>query len=396
MAQVAIAAAHGREHPVIAAWLARHDLPLAGYPPYPGRVLCSALTSNDSRRVVREKLRKYLPAGSKWRNEHGDGEAEVQLPAWGGHRGGVIVCKSNDQGRRAYQGDEFDVILLDEEHDQDVYRECLMRLGRRRWRAGWIGLFMTPLNGLTWVHEDFVGRPLAGNVATWLHGADNPHADQRRRAQLLAQYGEHERAARDRGEFRALEGRVYPAWRRDLHVAEPPPPPDGAEWYAAIDWGTRNPTAYLLAYRHPADDVLYIVAEHYQAETLLVDHAAAIRRIEADHGARDVTRWADPEDRQSCIAIVAEHDIGVAPASKAIRTGINAVAERLARDVSGRPHLVVAPSCVNLCRELDSYVWATRGGDRDQPDMPLKRDDHAADALRYLCLGVRLALGWMA
>jgi len=71
-------------------------------------------------------------------------------------------------------------------------------------------------------------------------------------------------------------------------------------------------------------------------------------------------------------------------AKKEIRAGISAVAERLAPDAEGRPHLVVHSNCTNLIREIEGYVWDTRRSKADQPDRPLKKEDHAMDALRYL------------
>ena len=385
LGQLSVATAHGSNHPAARKWLARNHLSAAMLPPYPGRVLASALTSNDSRRVVREKVRKYLPAGCKWRNEQGDGEAEVKLPG-----GGVIVFKSNDQGRRAYQGDEYDLIALDEEHDQDVARECFMRLGRRRWRASWLFVEMTPLLGMTWMYDDFVASPRTGNRAAWIHGGDNPHADQTRRGQLLAQYGDHERAARDRGEFSALEGRVFGAWARHLHVVPAFMPP--ADWprFGAIDFGTRNPAAWGLWAHDPGDDVLHLVAMHYARELTLSQHVAAWRALVADH---PPVEWivADPEDRSARLSMAREHDIGTVAATKDVRSGINAVAERLAPDVEGRPHLVVHdhPSLAPFLREIEGYVWKPIDGKRDGADAPAKRDDHAMDMARYLCMQVR-------
>ena len=381
LGQHAVATALGSEDPDVQAWLAVNDLPAELVPPYPGRFLASGLTSNESRRVVRQKVAKYLPAGCEWRNEHGGGEAEVRLPS-----GGCIVFKSNDQGRRAYQGDEFDNIGLDEEHDLDVYRECLMRLGRRAWKAGWIGLYMTPLKGLTWVYRDFVSEPVAGNRAAWIHGKDNPHADQDRRATLLRQFGPHELAARERGEFTTLEGRVYVDWRRGIHVVEPFPAPKEWRRFVAIDFGTRNPCAILFAALDPADDTLHITSEWYEREKTADDVAAALRRG-LDGQPEPEAIIADPEDRGARLSLARNHGIMTVAARKDVRAGISAVAERLHPDALGRPHLLVLSSCKNLVREIEYYVWLPVGGAsaNDGKEAPSKRDDHACDALRYLC-----------
>lgn len=394
-AQLAVAAMLGRRHPDAVAWAAANAFPLDRLPDRPGRVLASGLTSNDSRRVQRAKVRAYLPPGCSWRNEEGDGEASVSHPD-----GGVIVFKSNDAGRRAYQGDWFDVAWLDEEHDEDVFLEVMMRVARVPGGRGHVVLTMTPLQGMTWVYDRFVANRPARYRAHWLHGTDNPHLPADKLAAVLAQYGPLQRAARERGEFSAMEGRVYADFSRELHVVKKPfpiPP----EWprFGAIDFGTRNPFAYLGAAQDPKDDTLYVYQEYLQAERPLSFHAAKIKELMArdgrpvepgpDGGLRTEPvepEWvvADPEDRGSRIALAREHGLYTVAAKKDVMAGISAVASRLAPDAAGKPHLFVFPECKHLVRELEGYVWTPGGGRNDAPERPLKKDDHAVDALRYL------------
>ena len=44
--------------------------------------------------------------------------------------------------------------------------------------------------------------------------------------------------------------------------------------------------------------------------------------------------------------------------------------------------LNIAPRCINLLREIDSYVWDESPASRNE-DRPIKRNDHGPDALRY-------------
>ena len=39
----------------------------------------------------------------------------------------------------------------------------------------------------------------------------------------------------------------------------------------------------------------------------------------------------------------------------------------------------------SVIQEFESYSWATTRSSKDDPDMPLKRNDHAMDAVRYIC-----------
>lgn len=385
--QISVAAMMGRGNPAVRRWLDANGLPDDTVPPYPGRVLVSALTSNDSRKVLREKVRRLLPPGCKWRNETGDGEAEVRIAGATGN-GGVIVFKSNDQGRRAYQADEFDVIILDEEHDSDVFGECLMRVGRRPWKGCYVLLSMTPLKGMTYVYDDFQAEPKPGYRFGEVDGRDNPYLDQAGRALRMAGYGKHERAARESGKFVALEGRVYDDFRRDLHVVPARTVP--ADWprYAGIDFGTSNPFACVLGAVDPSDNVLHILAVHYQAGWTWDRHADALKAMFDAHGWPEIV-WADPEEKNGRMQL-AQAGIANVAAIKDIRPGINAVASRLAPDANGRAHLVIhdGPGHMVLIREIEGYVWAPRTGQRDAPDLPLKANDHAMDAVRYLCFGL--------
>ena len=377
-AMLTVAHALGSSHPDAARWCSLNGVDPASIPSSPGRACASALTSADSVRYQRAKLDLYLPAGTTWRNREGQGEALARLPG-----GGSVACKSNDQGSRSYQGDSWRFLWLDEEHDVEVYREGTMRLLDQR---GTCLLTMTPLLGLTWVY-DLVQVGRADVSARWLHMLDNPYLPIEEATRLLASYGPGERAARERGEFAALEGRVYPAWRREVHIVQAFDPP--ADWprYGAFDFGTRNPAAWGYYAHDPADDVLHLCRLHYRAELTLSEHVTAWRAL---LDGQPPCEWivADPEDRGARLALATEHDIQTIAATKDVRPGINAVAERLAPDAEGRPHLVIHdhPSTRPFVREIEGYHWQAPAGSRDGPDAPTKRDDHALDGCRYLCL----------
>lgn len=394
-AQLCVASALGRDHPAARQWLALNGLPDETIPPYPGRVLFSALTSNDSRKVLREKVRRFLPPGCKWRNEGGDGEAEVRMPGAVGN-GGVIVFKSNDQGRRAYQADEFDVIVLDEEHDSDVFGECLVRIGRRPWKGCYVLLSMTPLKGMTYVYDDFIADPKPGYRFAEVDGRDNPYLDQAGRALRMARYGEHERAARESGKFVSLSGLVYAAWSRQRHLVAPVAVPPEWPRYAGIDFGTANPFACVCVAVDPSDDTAHVLWTHYQPGLRWEEHAEILRK-RFDATGWPATIWADPEEANGRMTL-AEGGIATTAARKDIRPGINAVASRLSVDANDRTHLVVhdVPDNRALIREIEGYVWAPRSGQRDAPDLPVKANDHAMDALRYVLYGLERQNSWGA
>jgi len=383
-AMFAVAVALGRDHPDVVEWLDANGLdPVATVPNRgPGRVWAVALDSGDSTEYVRPKISKFLPAGCKWRNQYGNGPAEVNLP-----NGGHIGFKSVDQGRDGFQGTAKHLIWFDEEpSDEGVVEECLMRLLDYRGR---IFMSLTPLNGLTWLYDLWVEQPPPEVKVHWLHGEDNPYIPPDMLELLLKQFGPHVRAARARGEWVVLEGRVFEFYRH-LHVVPERKIPHSWRRFGSIDFGTRNPFAFIRFALDPTDDTLHIVAEHYQAEWTLSRHADRINEMnEAD--SREL-EWvvADSADYGSRLTLSTEHGIPTLAAPKEVREGLNAVAERLEPDAEGKVHLVVHDCCPNTIREFEGYIWdPVNSTKRDQPDAPLKKNDHAMDAVRYLCLALR-------
>jgi len=436
-AQLVVAVALGSDHPAVQLWSRVNGIPIDRVQPGPGVVCCSALTGNESIRIQRPKVEAYRPAGSRWSNRHGHGEASVRLP-----NGGVILFKSNDQRERAFQGADWDMLWLDEEHDEPVFNEGRMRLADR---AGLAVFTMTPLKGKTWVYRRFVEEPEDGSASYALNSRDNPHVPQDYLERLLAQYGPHERAARERGEFTALEGRVFEFYRH-LHVVEAFDPPEDWQRFQGWDFGTRNPTAVVWCALDPSDDVLHVYREHYKAGWTVKQHAERVHELEAcetclgepvqpsvdvddswlypddpevvaagfcdrvdglrvcpgclGRGRREpLPEWrvGDPAAKSERLTLAREHDLQTVKGRNDVRPGLNSVAERLAPDVEGRAHLVVHDSCPRLVGEFEGYVWkTTRGSKADPKDEPLKRDDHALDALRYVVFRLKRGQGSLA
>jgi len=386
---VAVAYLLGRDHPMVQAWAALNGFPLDEIPNGPGRVAMSALTSNDSRRYHRGDIDKLLPrtAKRKWNNRDGRGESFVKVWVPGHEEPAELWFKSEDQGRAGWQGDKFRLIVPDEEHSEEVFDEMLMRI--LDGNQARIIMPMTPLKGLTWVYRRFVLEPDPKTTRVhWLHGSDNPHLSRERREMILSQFGSHQRAARERGEFVVMQGRVYPEWSRSVHVVPAFDIPAGWPRYRAIDFGTRNPFVCLWVAMSP-DDVMYIYREHYRAEWTLAQHAARIEHMEEDDEVIEMT-WADPEDAQQLLALRVDHGMTVNPARKAVSAGIDRVSERLRpHRISGKPSLYVFDTCPKTAFEFDNYVWVDRGSKQlDQPDRPKKKDDHCMDGVRYACMGV--------
>lgn len=434
---IVVAMVLGSDHPDARAFWLHNGCDPDAFPKGPAKGAIFARRSNDSINYHRRNIEALLPRAPDgtplftWWNKNGRGEARVEIEVPGYDTPAEILFKSEDQGEDAAQGDEWRISAHDEEGDTNkVWSEAGVRL----WdQDGWQIMSNTPVKGRTWIYYEFVQPPPGSSVpprtaVRWIHTTDNPFLAPQKALTLkenavLA-------AARLRGEFVVLEGRVWPMFARETHVIEPFEIPASWPRFRAIDFGTRNPFGCGWATLTPKacwvkggqvlelaegqdppeganwipDGVLIGYREHYQAEMVLSQHVRAIRLAEgwdwADVGDDDPElvpvdgcevfemTWADPEDPQQLASLNVDHDMDATPAMRSVKHGIDKVATRMrVSQIDGWPGFVLMSCCPNWIREVEGYIWKP-GQSGKTPEEPLKKDDHMCDVTRYLTVGV--------
>lgn len=189
-----------------------------------------------------------------------------------------------------------------------------------------------------------------------------------------------------RGEWVNFEGLVYNEFRRELHVVQPFPchigaiTPEGrtivARW-RALDFGGANPHAVLWFAEDDAGQV-FVTAEWFEAQVGLDRVAAALKsdpvgEVYRDHDVADSLTLQNVYEVQ-----------GLKPARKEKMPGIATVQMFLRPAAPGfPPRLRIFSTCKNLIREIGRYKWPEGTSARDPGNEPVKKDDHALDALRY-------------
>jgi hypothetical protein len=428
-AQVVTAVCLGRDHPDVVSWCNENGIDLAlvperRLPTGPGLGYAVALTSNDSKQYVRPKITRYMPDAAKYYNWNGNGQADAKC------NGAAVICKSVDQGRRSMQGAAARVVWPDEEPDGGDTDGIVEELDARLTDFdGWMLFSMTPLRGWTPLLESHVRHPRADVLVLHLDALDNPFVPRHSVLKRLARYGERIRLARQRGVITALEGAVHPEFERANHVVESFTPPKEWPTFGSIDFGTRAPFVHVWAALDQSDGVVHVYREHYQADTLIRDHARAIWdaegcdecqpheigsdawwrwRMSAASGKttkdgkvcpecsgsgrseeEPYVRWADPEGLDSRGTLAHDFDIQTTVARKNRRASFDALDDLIQLDVEGKPHIVFHDCCTNTIREMENLTW----DERKKDETAVRGDDHAWDALRYLAYGLRLA-GW--
>ena len=189
------------------------------------------------------------------------------------------------------------------------------------------------------------------------------------------------------------EGLIYDMFDADLHVRDIQSFRHlliDRNRYVSIDYGTQNATAMLL-WNKGIDGVWYCIREYYYS-----GRDKGRQKTDAEY-ADDLEQWlegtkikgviVDPS-AASFIAELRKRGYKVVKAHNDVLDGI-----RLTGTKFNQRKIVIASSCVNLLKELASYIWDEKAAEHGE-DKPVKTFDHACDALRYFVatiLGSRTA-----
>ncbi|MEO1715767.1 MAG: hypothetical protein AAFR76_01535 [Planctomycetota bacterium] len=374
VSQLAVAVAGGTDQWWVRSWLALNDLPPDAIQSGPGKVWMSALTFSDSVEYHRPKLDQYLPVGTERRNWRAENQARAILP-----HGGEITCKAEAQKRKKFQGSAKHLVILDEEHTEDIYEECLRATADLQ---GKVVLSMTPLMGVTWPHRIFIASPSPDVGERTILGLDNPHVPSRGLRKRFQNLQPERRDARLFGRWATAKGVIYPSFSRALHVVPRFPIPPEWKKYRCIDFGIWF--ACLWAAIDPNKDQLVVYRELKTYDVQLGSNARTVNALSGTE--RYAASLADPADKTARVKLRKQYNLHTRPAQKSIENGLDAVTERLAMTEQKYPRLVIFDDLVELLAELPLYK-------RDENGQIIKKNDHLCDDLRYICYHLERSSG---
>lgn len=204
----------------------------------------------------------------------------------------------------------------------------------------------------------------------------------------------------------AAEGMVYEGWDPAIHLVDRFDVPASWPRIWAVDFGYTNPFVWQVWAIDP-DGRMYRILEIYKTQTLVEDHAVTIRKVCAQFNEPipvAVICDHDAEDRATLERHLG-HIVGTTrPAFKSIRPGIEAVQSRMKLAGDKRPRMVFLRDSLverdaaldeaklpcSTEEEIESYVWPQTATvkDANKKDVPVKKDDHGCDAMRYVVAAV--------
>jgi phage terminase large subunit-like protein len=298
-----------------------------------------------------------------------------------------IGFKSYDQKRESFQGTEKNYVWLDEESDEGIRAECVMRLMTTN------GLLMetfTPLKGITHIVRTYLGESQPGDARTALTGDramvmagwdDAPHLSDEQKARMLAECEPHLKDARSKGIPSLGSGAIYPIAEEDVLVDDFEIPTHWPRVYA-LDVGWQYTAAIWGAWDRDSD-ICYLVSDYKRGQCEPAIHAQAVKaRGEWIPGVVDpASAGSSQKDGTKLMDVYRDLGLAIDPAINAVEAGILAVWERLS---SGR---------LKVFKSLSSWRAEYRLYRRDEKGRIVKEQDHLMDSTRYLVMsGLDIAI----
>lgn len=309
-----------------------------------------------------------------------------------------------------YQGQEYDVIFIDEATQFTEYQFNTLTACIRGANAFPKRMYLTCNPGgvgHAWVKRLFIDRDFKGseNPEDYLFIAakvtDNPALLEQDPGyvRMLENLPDGLREAWLNGSWDVFAGQYFTEWNRDVHVCDPFTPPSWWRWYVTMDYGLDMLAAYLIAVDERGN--AFVTREVYQGRDLgaeamgLIISEAAARVKELAEGVK-VYEWLAPPDlwnrRQetgkSVADIFAEHGVYLTKTSNDRVAGWLAVKEWLQvyGDEQGikTAKLKIFRGCVNLIRCLPMLQY----DEKNPSDCATEPHEltHGPDALRGFCV----------
>lgn len=196
--------------------------------------------------------------------------------------------------------------------------------------------------------------------------------------------------------------------------------PEPYELLLSLDFGQRNPTAALVGVWTEKNQ-LYIIDEYYKPalpsisskemfekfgylmgfdplgkslreKKQAADNAFSIKVIDPSTTAKNRTKIKQGEEiPYSVIEDFEDHGWEFTPGDNQVSTGITRIQEYLQLNESGDTHLYIfKDKCPNLVNEFRNYKYKEYNDNmkrqKNEPEEPVKKDDHAVDSLRYMVM----------
>jgi PBSX family phage terminase large subunit len=181
------------------------------------------------------------------------------------------------------------------------------------------------------------------------------------------------------------EGAIFDFFDKKIHVVTKLPA-SAEYWVAGIDYGVSNAFACVLVGVNTGRATQtgkrwWVEAEYFwdckktQRQKINSEYAQDVYDFLEPYAIRGI--YIDPSALSMKLELQ-RRGMHVIEANNDVFNGIQMMTGEM-----GKGNLYVCHNCVNLIREIENYVWDSKKSDQGE-DVPVKKGDHAVDALRYV------------
>lgn len=271
----------------------------------------------------------------------------------------------------------LDGFFVDEPTDisLDVFNMLQGRLRGRHAKHHFGVLAGNPSNKSSWLYELYFKNPPSDDyLAVQTSSYDNIFLPDGYIKSMEESYDEDWTRRYLKGEWFNFEGLVYSEFDRSVHVGDYRGNVYNT-YYGGFDWGWKNPSCLLIIAKD-SDDNLIVLQELYQSGLTVTELGDRVGEMVKPFLGNFRKVFADPsmpvvieEIKKHCRCEAGNNDVlnGIATVKSLFKT----------------KKLFIDRCCVNLIRELESYQYEKDSKSKIFSESPLKKNDHALDALRY-------------
>jgi PBSX family phage terminase large subunit len=260
----------------------------------------------------------------------------------------------------------------------EVFNMLVSRLslpGAKLWAT------MNPGPPAHWMKKSFIDRASEIRARVWNFTLDdNPFLEDSYKTWLKSTYTGLWYRRMVLGEWAIAEGAVFSNFDPDKHVIKELPDTEKLDQVRiGVDYGASNPTVFLKAYRYGPKWIIAGEFYHRPREGTQLTNSQYADRMVPFMGKWYPTSIEVDPSAAAFIYELRKHGF------RHVHAANNDVSGSIAKisNALNSGTLLIHESCANLIEEMGSYSWdpkATALG----LDKPVKSEDHAIDALRYI------------
>lgn len=333
-----------------------------------------APTYQQARDIAWQELKRVCQPVT---NKVNESRLEITINCKGGGTSNILL--RGWEAVETLRGQKFDFVVIDEiasmrnwlNNWQEVIRPTLTDTKGQ-------ALFISTPKGFNHFYELYNLENTDSDYKSFHFSShDNPHLPPDELEKARQELTEDRFAQEYLADFRKTEGLVYKEFDRTKHIySSDEKLPNYIKFgvvntAVGVDFGYTNPTA-ILKVQQDGDAKYFVSEEFYKTNKTTLEIVEVARSFNGNY------YYPDPAEPDR-IAELKRAGLNIMEVSKDVEAGIQAV-----RDLFKAGRLFINANCVNLIWELETYSYPEKKPGHNEYEAPIKENDHALDALRYV------------